>query len=123
MPESMGSNLPAGGTAPSSHSYGWAKSNDFRLLDARVQKLSEPQAQAAKFNQFNTRHRLHLESVAPVQEAVIQSRKLSIRRPRESGGPGQATEIPRFSLSRKRRGGVPLHPEHAATLLRMVEPQ
>jgi hypothetical protein len=115
MPDRMGSDLPAGDTAPSNPPHALARSNDFRLLDAYVQKLLELQAEAAKFNQFNTRHGLHLKSVVPAQ-AGTQSLPLA-----RTGG--QATEIPRFPLSRERRGSEPLHPEHPARLLGMVEPQ
>jgi PQQ-dependent catabolism-associated beta-propeller protein len=40
-------------------------------------------------------------------DAVMQLRKPRCRRPRESGGPGQVSEIPRFPLSRERRTKTP----------------
>jgi len=44
-----------------------------------------------------------VEVSVPAFEVVIQLHDLSSRRPRESGGPGQAYEIPRSRFRRERR--------------------
>jgi hypothetical protein len=46
-------------------------------------------------------------SVIPAQEDIIQSPEFSNRRPRESGGPGQAHEISGFPLPRERQNKTP----------------
>src|SRR5437660_12271197 len=46
-----------------------------------------------------------LISVVPAKDAVIKLAAFSNRRPRESWGPGQVTEIPGFPLARERRNG------------------